>query len=279
MGPSSQFNNQNIRNSIQSRNIHSASSGNAPYNLYSNEGLPAARAIATTPLRDLMPHAGGGGGGAPVTSSPMRASGFREGVSRLWNSGNPSYSSSGLQPRSSSGYSTASLGFSSQQQQQHLNETGTSISNQLGYNPSQGLSSQQPLRNSNSGSVGGSLGTTFPGSAPSGQRNDDSRMIDSLFGGNSGVQSSNVAASNSLLTGFNALALPSESDGNKSSGLWGSSALTEGWCQNEGSDVNDSGVAAPNVSSIGNIFSNKVPNSQDRPQESRFNWNPTNANH
>mmetsp|Transcript_16666 Transcript_16666/g.18766 ORF Transcript_16666/g.18766 Transcript_16666/m.18766 type:complete len:1600 (+) Transcript_16666:248-5047(+) len=283
MSQSSQFNNQNIRNSIQSRNIPSASSGSAPYNLYSNEGLPAARAIATTPLRDLMPHAGGGNG-ASTASSPMRASGFREGVSRLWNSGNPSYSSSGLpsqtsglQPRSSSGYSTASLGFSSQHQQ--LNETGTGISNQLGYNPSQGLSTQQPLRNLNSVPVGGSIATTFPGSTPSGQRNEDSRMIDSLFGGTIGVQSSNIAASNSLLTGFNTMTLPSESDGTKSSGLWGSSALTEGWCQNEGSGVNDSDAAAPNVSSIGNIFSNKMPNSQDRPQESRFSWNPTNANH
>jgi hypothetical protein len=289
MGQSSQFNNPNIRNNIQPHNIHSAPNGNAPYNLYSNEGLPAARAIATTPLRDLMHHTGGGGGGgggggAPAVSSPMRTSGFRDDGSRLWNSGNPPYSSSGLppqpsglQPRSSSGYNPASMGFTSQHQQQ-LNETGPGFSNPHGYNAN--LSSRQTLQNTNTLPVRANTATNFSGSNPSGQMNDDSLMIDSLFGGHSGIQSSNVAANNSLLTGFNGLSLPSESDGIKTSGLWGSSALTEGWCQNEGSGVNDSGVgvAAPNVSSIGNIFSNDRPNSQDGPEESRFNWNPSNAN-
>ena len=279
MGQGSQFNNPNIRNNIQPPNIHSAPNGNAPYNLYGNEGLSAARAIATTPLRDLMHHTGGGGG-APTVSSPMRTSGFRDDGSRLWNSGNPPYSSSvlpsqpsGLQPRSSSGYNPASMGFSSQQQQQ-MNETGPGFSNPLGYNSN--LSSRQNLQNTNT--LGINTATNFSGSTPSGQRNDDSLMIDNLFGGHSGIQSSNVAANNSLVTGFNSLSLSNESDGTKSSGLWGSSALTEGWCQNEGSGVNDSGLAAPNVSSIGNIFSNDIPNSQDGPEESRFNWNPSNAN-
>ena len=278
MGQGSQFNNPNIRNNIQPPNIHSAPNGNAPYNLYGNEGLSAARAIATTPLRDLMHHTGGGG--APTVSSPMRTSGFRDDGSRLWNSGNPPYSSSvlpsqpsGLQPRSSSGYNPASMGFSSQQQQQ-MNETGPGFSNPLGYNSN--LSSRQNLQNTNT--LGINTATNFSGSTPSGQRNDDSLMIDNLFGGHSGIQSSNVAANNSLVTGFNSLSLSNESDGTKSSGLWGSSALTEGWCQNEGSGVNDSGLAAPNVSSIGNIFSNDIPNSQDGPEESRFNWNPSNAN-
>ena len=283
MGRSSQFSNQNIGNNQQTHNMHSTLGGGAPYNLYSNEGVPAARVIATTPLRDLMHHTGGGG--AP--GSPMGASGFRDGGNRLWNSGNPIYSStglppqpSGLQPRPSSGYSTNSLGFSSRQrQQQQLNESG--MTNSLGYTTSQVVSSQQPLRNTNPLSVGANTTTHFPGSIPSGLRNDDSLMIDSLFGVTSSTaQSSNVAATNSLLTGFNALSLPNEGDGVKSSGLWGSSDLTETWHENNGNGGNGAGAVAPNVSSISNIFSNEIPNhSQDRPQESRFNWNSTNANH
>jgi hypothetical protein len=276
---SSQFINQNIGNNQQNRNMHSSLGGAHPYDLYGNEGVPATRTIATTPLRDLM-HPGGVGGG-PGVPSPTRGSGFADSGSRLWNSGNPAYSSSGLppqtsslQPRSSSGFAATSIGFSSGHRQQS-NETG--MTNSLGYTNSQAIPSQQALPNTNSLSMAANNTASFSGSIPSGLRNDDSRMIDSLFGGANNVRSSNVAATDGLLAGFHGLSLPSEGDGAKASGLWGSSDLTEPWHDNKGGAMNDRGSDNPNVSSIGNIFSNEIL-SQDHPQESRFNWDSTNAN-
>eukprot|EP00536_Pseudo-nitzschia_multiseries_P007378 jgi/Psemu1/304885/fgenesh1_kg.174_\ len=97
-------------------------------------------------------------------------------------------------------------------------------------------------------------------------------MIDSFFGhASTTVPKSNNSGTNGLLTGFNGLALSSGAERMKSSGLWGSSDLTETWRQNEGNDKHDESDPAQNVAvpSIGNFFSNDV---QDLPQESRFNW-------
>ena len=268
----SQFINQNIGNNQQNRNMHSSLGGAPPYNLYDNDGVPAARTMPTTPLRDLM-HPGG---------SPTRGSGFADSGSGLWNTGNPTYSSSGLppqtsglQPRSSSGFAATSMGFPSGHHQRS-NETG--MTNPLVYTNSQAILSQQALPNTNSLSMAANNTASFPGSIPSGLRNDDSLMIDSLFGGGTNVQSSNVAATDGLLAGFHGLSLPSEADGAKSSGLWGSSDLTETWHDNKGSAMNNRGSDGPNVSSIGNLFSTNEILSQDHPQESRFNWDSTNAN-
>ena len=268
----SQFINQNVGNNQQNRNMHSSLGAAPPYNLYSNDGVPAARTMPTTPLRDLM-HSRG---------SPIRGSGFADSGSGLWNTGNPAYSSSGLppqtsglQPRSSSGFAATSMGFSSGHHQ-GSNETG--MTNSIGYTKSQAIPSQQALPNTNSLSMAANNTSSFPGSIPSGLRNDDSLMIDSLFGGVTNVQSSNVAATDGLLAGLHGLSLPSEADGAKLSGLWGSSDLTETWHDNKGSAMNDRGSDGPNASSIDNLFSTNGTLSQDHPQESRFNWDSTNAN-
>jgi len=275
MERNSQFNNQTIGNTQMPHNMHSSLGGGTPYNLYTNEGVPTARTIATTPLTDLMHQTGSGGGSA--VSSPMRASGFREGGNGLWNSGNPNYSStglppqsSGLQPRSSSGFSAASMGFSSGQHQQN-NESG--IDNSFGYATSHVLSSQHSLPHTNSLQIGSNESPHFSSVIPPVLRNDDSLMIDSLFGRTSGnAQTSSNTVANSILTGFNGLALSSGGNGTKSSGLWD---FTDTWPQNDGNTMHDANAAAPNVSSIGNIFAD---DGQARPQESRFNWDSTNTN-
>lgn len=278
----SQFSNQNIGSKQLTHNMHSTLGGDAHYNLYSNEDVPAARAISTTPLGDFIHNIPGGG--VSTVSSPMRASGFREGSNRLWNSGNPNYSSSGLppqpcglQPQSLSGFSANSVGFSSGQQQRN-NET---LNNSLGYNTSKVISSQHIHPTANLLSIGANTTTPFASSIPPGHKNDDSLMIERMFGRtSSSAQTSNAVATNSLLTGFNSLSLSSEGDGTKSSGLWGSSDFTETWREKKGNLVHDAGIAAPGISSIGFTFPNEITGiSQEGPQESRFNWDSTNINH
>lgn len=282
MERSSQFSNQNIGSKQLTNNMHSTLGGGAHYNLYSNEAVPVARATSTTPLGDFMHNIPGGG--VSTVSSPMRASGFTEGSNRLWSSGNPNYSSSGLppqpsglQPQASSGFSANSVGFSAGQQQ-HNNET---LDNSLGYNASKVISSQYIHPNANSLSIGANTTTPFASSIPPGHRSDDSLMIERMFGRTSNsAQTSNVVAANSLLTGFNSLSLSSGGDGTKSSGLWGSSDFTETWREKKANPVHDAGIAAPGVSSIGLAYPYEILGlSQDGPQKSRFNWDSTNVNH
>lgn len=280
---SSQFSNQNIANNQHDGNMHSSLGGAPPYNLYSNDGAPGARAIATTPLRDLMHHTGVGSG--HVVSSPPKASGFVHNNSRLWNSGNPSYpapglppQAPGLQPQAPLGFSATSIGFSPGPGH-HRDSIETGARNSLGYTNAQAIPSQQPLQNVNPLSAAANTSTSFSNSMQSGLRNEDSQMINSLFGGVTNVQSPNVTTTNGLMTNFNGLSLPSDGDGAKSSGLWDLSDLSGAWRDTKGNAENGGGADAPNVSSIGNIFSNEIPPlSQDRPQESRFNWNSTNSN-
>ncbi len=225
---------------------------------------PMGRRNLQSPLRDLMHPPGVGSG--PISSSPVRGPDFIDGGSRLWNAGNLPYAPSGLtpqpsglQPHPSSGFTASSMGFSSGHPLQG-NEPGMA-----GYPHSQAIPQQQSHPNTNSLPLTANTASAFSGSIPPGLRNDDSRMIDSLFGGGTNVPSSNTDATNGLLTGFNGLSLPNEGVGANPSGLWGSSNLTESW--------RDGGSDEPNVTSIGNIFSTEVPNrSQDHPQESRFNW-------
>jgi len=275
----SQFSNQNIGNNQHDGNMSSSLGGAPPYNLYSNDGAPGARAIATTPLRDLMHHTGVGSG--HVLSSPPKASGFVDNSSRLWNSGNPTYTAPGLpppapglQPQAPLGFSATSIGFSPGPGH-HQDSIETGARNSLRYANAQAI----PSQNVNPLSAAANTSTNFSNSMQPGLRNEDSQMIDSLFGGVTNVQSPNVATTNGLLNNFNGLSLPSDGDGAKPSGLWGPSDLSGAWRDTKGTAVNGGGADAPNVSSIGNIFSNEIPSlSQDRPQESRFNWDSTNSN-
>ena len=263
----SQFSHQKIGNNQQIQQGHSSLTGGLPYNLYSNDEIPAAQVIATAPLQDLMHTTRVGSG--PAVSSPTRDYGFIDSGSRLWNSGNPANSSSrlmprvsGLQPEASSGFTSNSIGFSSGHHQQN---NGIGKANSIGYTNTQAIPSQQSPLHTNSLSLAPNTALNFSGSISSGLRNDDSRMIDSLFGCRSNAQSSNANATNSMLAGLKELSLPNEEGEEKSSGLWGSQNLTETW--REGGSDN------PNGSSTGNMFSNAVPNRpQGHPQESRFNW-------
>jgi hypothetical protein len=143
-----------------------------------------------------------------------------------------------------------------------MNDIGSNVHNHYTYNNSQ-LLSAQPLPTRNSMPVRVTAETSLPAPTQSVQRNDDSRMIDSLFGSSNGLQTTNAVSANKLMTGFNSLSSPNESDGMKSSGLWGSSGLYG----------DNSTAATPSSSSIGNIFSQEA---QERSQESRFNWNSRN---
>jgi len=232
------------------------------------------------PLIDLMHHTGVGG--APDVSSPMRPLGFRDNDNRLWTSANTTYSSSRipaqnsvLQPRAPSGFSATTMGFTSGQNQQN---NGSDVTNSLGYTASHALSSQPIIPHPNALFAAPTTTAPFTGSVAPQPKNDDSRMIDSWFGGTSNAQSSNVPVPASLLTGFSGLSLPNERDGVKSTGLWGSSELAETWPENETNSKKHESAATPNVSGFGNIFSNEIPNLyQDGPQESRFNWDAKNT--
>jgi hypothetical protein len=176
------------------------------------------------------------------------------------------------------GFSATSIGFSPGPGH-HQDSIETGARNSLGYTNAQAIPSQQPLQNVNPLSAAANTSTSFSNSMQSGLRNEDSQMINSLFGGVTNVQSPNVTTTNGLMTNFNGLSLPSDGDGAKSSGLWDLSDLSGAWRDTKGNAENGGGADAPNVSSIGNIFSNEIPPlSQDRPQESRFNWNSTNSN-
>lgn len=254
MDRGSQFSNQHVGNN---HNLNSS------YNVYGNEDQPAARPLTSTPLRDLVPPPGVASG--PIPSSPLRGPGFIDKGNRLWNSGNPQYppsgliaQASGLPPQASSGFASTSAGYSSGHDLQ-ANEPG------IGYPHSQAMPPHQSRSSTNSLSLPANTTSAFSGSLASGLRNDDSRMIDSLFGGGPDVQPSNAAGTNGLLSGFNGLALPKEAGGANQSGLWGSTNLTETW--------RESGPDGPIGTSIDNIFANEVPNlSQGHPEESRFNW-------
>lgn len=152
------------------------------------------------------------------------------------------------------------------------------MTNSLGYTASHALSSQPIIPHPNALFAAPTTTAPFTGSVAPQPKNDDSRMIDSWFGGTSNAQSSNVPVPASLLTGFSGLSLPNERDGVKSTGLWGSSELAETWPENETNSKKHESAATPNVSGFGNIFSNEIPNLyQDGPQESRFNWDAKNT--
>lgn len=264
-----------------SRNMNANPINNAPYNLYSNESLPAARAIATTPLVDLMHHASSNNGvnSVPPVSSPMRSSGYRNGNNRLWNSGNPSYSSElssqniGLQQRQfCPGFNSSSAGFSSQQ---HLSRIGSNVHhqhnhlNQHIHNTSQ-MHSNQPLSSSNAMSMRSNLESNLEVHCQPTHRNDDSRMIDSLFGDSGeGGQTSNLTSTNNLITGFNSLPLSVKTDTMESCGLWGTSKLTDqGWEQGTpGNSANNTTKNARHASSFESLFS------REPSQECNFDWN------
>ena len=222
------------------------------YNLYNNDGMPAAPASVATPLRDLMSGVSSG----PAISSPPRGPGFIESGSRLWNSGKQA-PASGLQPHLSPGFGPTSIGLSSGH---NLQSNRSGLDSSMGYPNPQTIPSQQPLPSSNPLSLAANTTSNF---APPGlTKNDDSRMIDSLFGGGGTAPSSNANATNTLLSGLNGLSLPNEGDARNQSGLWGATNLTESW--REGGSDN------PNM---GNIFSNDSNNqNQGHPQQSRFNW-------
>jgi len=251
---SSQFNNQNTGNNQHNNGMHASLGRGPPYIPYSNEGIPTAQAIPTTAPQSLMHH-------GPGLSSPTRGTEFIDGSCRLWDSGNPTYSSPelplhapALQPQSSSGFAAtaSSLGISS------------------GFH--QVIPSHQTLPNQNSLSVTANS-TNFSQSVPPGLGNDDSRMIDSLFGGIGHTESSKDATTHGVLPGLDRLSLPNKNNEANPSMLWGPSDLTQAWPNKKDNQMNADVTEAANISSMKNIFSNEIPtSSHERPQESRFNW-------
>ncbi|KAL3924874.1 MAG: hypothetical protein SGILL_000783 [Bacillariaceae sp.] len=279
----------------QSNQTYSRSSQGAIHTPYSRE---VANAIATTPLRNLMGRTLTRG--PPPSSSPMRSSSdYRGREDDLWQQqANQSYpansrhlSSSGMQrsaplsapsgpypPSRSTGYSSH---HSQLPQLHHAHSADSALSGSMGFASTDAPLSHQPrsrvpFSNTQSALPEAGFGPApgFPGTsrsaAPSQQKQDDSRMLESLFGTGSNQGPTSDAGASNLLAGLNSLSLGNDTGAVSSSGLWGPSSLTDSWAPS-GAQTNSGGAGAP--SSLGDILSGPMPSLPlDKSQESRFQW-------
>ena len=276
----------------QNTQAYSRSSQGAIHTPYSRE---VANAIATTPLRNLMGRTLTRG--PPPSSSPMRSSSdYRGRDDGMWQQqSNPSYPgnsrnlpSSGMHrptplsaptggypPSRSSGYSSH---HNPPPQLHHAHSADSALSGSMGFGAtdaplSHQLRSGAPYSNAPSSLPGTGFGSTSgfnaSSAAPSQQRQDDSRMLESLFGTGSNHGQNNDTGASNLLAGLNSLSLGNDTGAGASTGLWGPSSLTDSWAPS-GAQPN-SGGAAP--SSLGDILSGPMPSLPlDKSEESRFQW-------
>lgn len=294
-------------NSPQAQEFRSASA-NAGYNHYPNDGMSSAQAIASTPLGHLMNNSVGRGD--PSASLPLRPAGYEtDSGGAYWNSNASSYLASRshaprLPPVTPTGYSTNSLGFSSQQhrpqhnppppqlhQRQHHDAAVATQRFMRGSDTMQQQTYQHQQQHQDLPNTGVSelarFSSPFAASTLSIPRNNDSIMIDSLFGG---TDASTAGGGSDLLTSFNGLSLAGELEPATTSGLWGPSLLSETWAPTAGDvDTKNNSAATGNSatgiagvarasSSIDHLFSEPKHNfSEEHPDHSRFNWSSTNT--